>query len=82
MAVSPLSKQASFKLGRSRKARTGTPRAAGAPNRAVTSFYRRPPLISIPILRSTHQIRRVVIGISILSPQWQAPGSHLDLAGE
>lgn len=30
--------------------------------------YRRPPLISIPILRSTHQIRRVVIGISILSP--------------
>ncbi|CAN4110167.1 unnamed protein product [Withania somnifera] len=66
MAVSPLSKQASFKFGRSRKARTGTPRAAGAPNLPVTSFYRRLPLISTPILRSTHQIRRV----------------DLDLAGE
>ncbi|PHT96864.1 hypothetical protein BC332_34204 [Capsicum chinense] len=36
MAVSPFSKLESFKLGRSRKARTGTPRAAGAPNLAVT----------------------------------------------
>ncbi|CAN4117923.1 unnamed protein product [Withania somnifera] len=74
MAVSPLSKQASFKLGRSRKARTGTPRAAGAPNRAHSNTPKH--------TSDTQSSNWHIHSLSTMASSWFTPRSGRRIAKE